>query len=243
MDEVRAARDRFLDGYRGLVSERWPSRPVRDAEVREVPEEIAARLHRWAHYLGSPRDGLLHLGLYEPGAPRGAVPWALATVSDFDLAHLTAELPGLRAGRVAVVSRLVAFEWSPENALSYVLGRVADVLRQGQLEAVVSYVDPNLGFDGAVYRAVGGRVVARERKRRYLFLDGAYVTDRVIVEQYGTVERAAHTLGDRLEASVRPLEPLELYGWPLAGEVPGSQDRLRLVFPSASLVGGSLVSR
>ena len=234
--EADRVRERTAAGYRALTVQRAHLGSLADAVVRDVPEAVAFRLHRFAHYLGTEREGAVHLGLY--GREADAVPVGLVTASPFDLDHLREAVPGWDAGEAVVVSRLVTFPWSPPNAASYLLGQLARRAGSGASgpRVAVSYLDPNVGYGGGVYRAVGGRVVAEERKRRYLYRLGSYVTDRTVIERFGTAAVDALPTSFGATASVRQLRPLRVYAWALSSgaEVP---DPVGRVEPSRALVG------
>jgi hypothetical protein len=68
---------------------------------------------------------------------------------------------------------------------------------------LLTYLDPNVGFTGGIYQADNWTLLGWERKKRYLYLDGEYITDREAIRRYGTADFAALTvrLGSRLERS------------------------------------------
>lgn len=186
-------------------------------EIVEVPPPLAAAVHRSFHYLGTAREGSLHLGLRAPrvGLERGLL--ALATFSKLDVPHLIDSLafPPSSNARALVLSRLFAFASAPKNTMSYLLGRACDRLRQQDrhLRVVFTYLNPNLGFHGTVYRASNWRLYGFEYKRRYLYLDGDYLTERRALELFGSCDevRLARMLGPRFARSLQPLRPLEIY--------------------------------
>jgi len=183
-------------------------RELRLIEDREIADELFANFH----YLGSPRrDGSSLLACAE------AVPAAAASISPMDLPHLerAAGVAG-RAEAAAVVSRVFAFDWVPRNTVSYLLGRLRRRLAEQapHTEVLVTYVNPNLGFDAASLRADNWRLVAREHGTRYAYLDGDYVTDRQLSAAFGSTDpdHLRRRLGDRLTFSRWPLLPLDVYG-------------------------------
>jgi len=215
-----------------------------EGHLVQVAPELAAPLHRHFHYLGSPRADGLHLGLACGQSTRHAL-LGLVTLSTFDLEHLAGPiLPPVRACEVLVLSRLVAFPWSPRNTASFMLARLREYLRQCRpaVRVLLTYLDPNLGFTGATYRADNWVLLGRECKKRYLYLDREYVTDRDLIRRHGTADFAKlrPLLGSRLEQSRRPLEPLVLYGRFLDRHL-GKEIMARTpreVQPPCELVGG-----
>jgi hypothetical protein len=184
-----------------------------------VDSSIAHILHQSYHYLGSPRKESIHLGLYaEDFTTRNTRLLAIATLSPFDLKHIEDALPlSIKSDQVLVLSRLFAFDWCPRNTVSYTLGRVFNWLREQfpHIELLLTYLDPNLGFEGTVYKATNWTLLGREKKSPYLYLDSEYVTTRRMIQLYGTADFAKLKikLVNRISASTRPLRPLEIYGY------------------------------
>lgn len=184
-----------------------------------VDPSTAQFIHQVHHYLGSFRGDGIHLGLYsnEQVNHRPRL-MSIVSLSPFDLSHIADALPlGLRQEQVLVLSRLFAFDWCPHNTISYSLGRVFEWLRERlpHIKMLLTYLNPNLGFTGTVYKATNWVLFGRESKRRYLYLDSNYVTDRHMIRAYGTadLERLRVLLGDRVLSSVLPLRPLEVYAY------------------------------
>lgn len=189
---------------------------LRQTELRCVPDSIAAFLHRHFHYLSSPRPDGTHLGLYPDWADDVAFPVCLMTFSPFDLPHLTSKLPsGVEGSEVLVLSRLIAFSSAPYNALSYALGKARRWLRihQPSVKLLISYLDPNVNFDGATYKAANWWLLGFENKERYLYIDSDFVSNREMIDQFGTArfEPLQELLGERIEKSVQPLKPLMIF--------------------------------
>lgn len=181
-----------------------------------VDSDLAQAIHRAFHYLGSPRHEGIHLGLYAEclgwRRPRMV---SLVTLSPFDLRHIRDALPfGIRPEEVLVLSRLFAFATAPPNTVSFTLGRVFAWLKthQPHTKALLSYLNPNLGFRGTVYKATNWQLLGEEAKSRYLYIDGNYVTDRYAIRNYGTADarKLAGILGAEFSTSLQPLHPLQL---------------------------------
>jgi len=140
----------------------------------------------------------------------------LLSFSDLDIEAIERSLaPKLPASRVRILSRVYSASWVPRNSLSRMLALATRELRrrEADLEALLTYVNPGLGFDGASYRAANWRLFGRELGTRYSYLDENYITDRELSRLFGTSESTTLTymLGDRIAFSRMPLPPLNLY--------------------------------
>ena len=180
----------------------------------ELSASEAHRIHEQDHYLGTARDGR-HLGLFHRGRAL-----SLLTLSDLDVSFLRNQLPDhLSSAEVLVVSRIVVSKLAPPNTASFMLGRAFAWLRRHRPEVrlLLTYLDPNLGFSGALYRATNWSHFAVEPKSAYIYLDGTHITLRELRKRYGTYEWSAlrHTLGSRLSTSLIKLEPLTVLGYSL----------------------------
>lgn len=189
------------------------------SRIAHVDESLADLIHESYHYLGSPRKESMHLGLYarEFGISRESLA-AVGTFSRFDLSHMSDSLPAKISGdQVLVLSRFFAFHGSPRNTVSFAMSRMLRYVSEQSphVKLILSYLNPNLGFTGASYRASNWSLFGIERKERYLFLDGRYVTDREMVSSYGTAKYdiLKKHLGDRLERSKGLLKPLHVYAY------------------------------
>jgi hypothetical protein len=176
---------------------------LRDLSFGAVSEELAATVMGRFHYLHSPRFGSLHLGSHTSD---GRVA-ALVSLSELDLPTVAASLPfAIAAEEALVVSRVFAFDWAPQNTISHLLGRLERLLRaeRPDIRFLVTYLNPNLGFDGASYRAANWFLFAHETGTRYAYLDGDYLTDRA-------VDRLPEADRRRVAYSAMPLAPLRIY--------------------------------
>lgn len=238
-------RARYRTLPKGLLA--GPASPIalRSTRLGTVAAGTAASIHACLHYLGSPRGEGIHLGLL-PLAEEGqfAQLLSLGTLSQFDLPHVASCLPfGIRPEQVLVLSRLFASPWAPRNTISHTLGRVRSWLREKRpdVRMLLTYLDPNAGFHGSVYRAANWSLFGIERKKRYLYLDGEYVTDRRMIREHGTADyqQLSSLLGKRIETSRTPLRPLELYVYYLDRRLQNRKgdERRREFVPPPSLVG------
>lgn len=181
---------------------------------RAAPE-IARRIHEHCHYLGSFRSGE-HLALRtELSADAPIV--ALATLSSLDVEPLMRFLPrGVEPANALVLARLVSHPAAPRNTLSFLLGRVRAWLndQRPEIRLLLTYLDPNLGFSGTIYRASNWVPFCEEPKQAYQYLDGRYVTSRELRRRFGTddFELLQSNLGDRISRSSIELRPMLVYG-------------------------------
>jgi hypothetical protein len=189
---------------------------LRQTSLGVVDIDLALAIHKCFHYLGSPRREGIHLGLYAEVPDGGSRPLlSTVTLSPFDLRHIEDALPfGIRSDEVLVLSRLFAFPSAPWNTVSFTLGRLFSWLRTEApyVKALLTYLNPNLGFRGTVYKATNWNVLGEEIKGRYLYICGDYVTDREAVRRYGTADPAklAATLGAAFCTSTKTLRPLKV---------------------------------
>jgi hypothetical protein len=189
-----------------------PTIPASPTELGVAPAEAstARAIEEHFHYIHSFRDDAVAYAAFSDDHPA-----ALATVSPLDLEPLIGTLPfGLAAEEVGIVSRVFAFDWAPRNTITYLLARVArKVFERGATKLLLTYLNPNLGFTGASYRAGNWALYAREHGTRYAYLDGDYITDRKLAERFGASSPKALdvALDGRIEFSHVRLAPLELY--------------------------------
>jgi hypothetical protein len=177
---------------------------VSELVFREVEEPLATMVMKRLHYLHSPRWESVHLGSYTSEGRLAA----LVSVSPLDLGTIVAALPpDVAADETLVVSRVFAFDWAPRNAISHLLASVERRLREERPEVrlLLTYLNPNLGFDGASYRAANWMLFGHEAGTRYGYLDDNYITDREISGLPAADRR-------RVVYSLMPLAPLVLFG-------------------------------
>src|SRR5207245_11774724 len=129
---------------------------------------------------------------------------ALAAFSPFDLSHVSGLLPTTEA-RVMVLSRVFVFDWAPRNCVSYLLAKARSWIEEEvpSTAMLLTYVNPNVGFTGASYRASGWVSFAEEEPTVYAYVDGLYTTERALVQRFGTSQPAelSALLGARFETS------------------------------------------
>ena len=192
---------------------------LKNTQLRLVDNATAHIIHEAHHYLGSPRNDGLHLGLYTNEVnQRNEKLLSIATLSPFDLIHISDLLPTeIHPEQVMVLSRLFAFDWCPKNTISFSLGRLFAWVREKlpNVKMLITYLNPNLGFNGTVYSSSNWTLFGLERKERYLYLNGNYVTDRQMINLHGTAKyEKLHTIiGDEISKSIHPMQPLKVYSY------------------------------
>jgi hypothetical protein len=237
--EARSELTRVAENFRLKLAE-WPEfgavedSALDSSPMRMVDSSVAARYHADLHYLTSARPEGVHLGLF---AADRDLPFTLLSFVAFDLDHLRPHLPdGTLPEQVLVLARQVTVGTTPANAWSFAFGRACRWLRRNRPEVrlLITYLDVNLGFRGASYRAANWRAVADEPKGRYVFVDGTPITNRELVQRFGTArfDDLVTILGSRITRTAVPLRPLSVLGYALL-----HPDRRR----SAALFSGNRV--
>jgi hypothetical protein len=164
------------------------------------------------HYLRSFREDSRHFGLFgcDPDDP---VALASTSANDVNVLVRIALRNGVMAEQSRVVSRVFAFPAAPPNAISMLLGRVGRFERQADVQMLLTYVNPNLGFNGGSYRASNWTLAGEEPGTAYDYVGGTYVTGRALQHRYGTTDpvRLGQLLGPRYARSYMPLLPLWVF--------------------------------
>ncbi|HXM46205.1 MAG TPA: hypothetical protein VN924_33540 [Bryobacteraceae bacterium] len=208
-------------------------------------KDEAVAIHKQMHYIGSPRPDGIHLSLRAPVSQGGHL-LCLATLSQMDLPHLGPLLPSSTnlLDEFLVLSRFFVVDGGGPNLASHFLGRVFAWVRSNlpDIAGLLTYLNPNVGFTGALYRATNWVMIGLEHKRRYLYLDDEYVTDRRMIEDFGTADHAilARRVGARITRSRSTLAPLKVYAYPLRRRLRRQLSQLegrRGVQPPISRVG------
>jgi len=193
------------EDYRG-----WSRRPPIPAlekskiEVRPCDPAIAQEIYRRFHYIGSCRDALIHIGLFDACFP---IPFALAALSEMDILELKKLLPRDQGGDTLVLSRVFAFSWAPRNSISFLLGAVHAWVRDNAsgVRDLITYLNPNLGFSGSSYAAANWRPLL-ETPAQYLYLNDNYISCRT----YLALEEGARS---GVKRSLYQLEPLRIFAY------------------------------
>ncbi len=168
------------------------------AYVCETSADMAAIIHERFHYIGSGRDGR-HFALQFADRQ---MPAALVTLSEMDVQKLKAYLPTARGKPSLVLSRMFSFRWAPRNSITYLLGWVGRWLKnEKQLESLLTWVNPNLGFQGSSYRAANWIHIGSE-PTTYRYIKGDYLTARQLFRN----SECASSVVDTAQLNLAPLQ-------------------------------------
>lgn len=186
---------------------------LEELEFAEVDEAVARYICRTFHYLGSHRPGAQSYALLAPEG--GVVGLGVTAGCDVDrLRQLASAQLGDEAPRI--LARVFAFEGAPPNSLTRLFKLVAGAEQLQGHGSLLTYVNPNMGFTGASYRAGNWQLLGEEVGTTYRYLDGNYVTDRELARLFGRSRldeaRLRGLFGDRYQRSAMRLDPLAVYG-------------------------------
>lgn len=172
-----------------------------ELEVRIIKQQDAEPVLAHFHYLRSFReDSVSVAALYKHRIV------ALCSVSPLDLSALARRLRIDSFREAAMISRVFAFDWAPRNVISYLLARTDESKAvSSNVRVLLTYLNPNMGFTGASYKAANWVQLGLETGTRYAYLHGEYITDRRL-SSLPPFERHS------VEYSQMPLLPLEVMG-------------------------------
>lgn len=220
--------------------------------TKKLPVELRGRLversgkyvepiHHLGHYLRSSRITGRHFELVCANSLREEVPVGVVSFSPSDLGHLTNSIEQIDGcANTWILTRLITYPWSPRNTASYLVARALRALRCEELDVgpVLSYCDRNVGFSGGIYRALNARLLLQERKQRYAFEKGEYVSDRYLIRKYGSAHVSRlRKQGIKVGSSTLRLTPLDIWYWPTKRSKGFEHRRTLSVYPSPELVG------
>jgi hypothetical protein len=181
----------------------------RSMKLVRLEDETAKIIFEKLHYIRSHRPHSRTWGLLT-----GDTIVAAACVSRFDLNHI--QLPSAyQTDEIRVLSRVYAFENAPVNTLSRLFSLVAKAEKLTGARLLLTYVNPNLGFSGASYRAANWNLFGFERGTRYQYVDGRYITDRFAELSFGAHDPSilSKLLGNRHRCVMHGLLPLSLFAY------------------------------
>ena len=136
--------------------------------------EVAPFLSHF-HYLRSVRQDSIFVGAFYKGQLA-----AVCSVSPLDLPSVIEQLPIANSAQGAVISRVFAFDWAPRTSSPTCWhAPSAPILPvREDVRILLTYLNPNMGFTGASYRAANWMIVGHETGTRYAYLNERYITDR-----------------------------------------------------------------
>lgn len=198
-------------------------------------------IHQLGHYLRSSRITGRHFELVCANSLQKEVPVGIVSFSPSDLGHLTNSIEQIDGcANTWVLTRLITYPWSPRNTASHLVARAIRTLRREELDVgpVLSYCDRNVGFSGGIYKALNARLLLQERKQRYAFEKGEYVSDRYLIQNYGSAHVSRlRRQGIKVGSSTLRLTPLDIWYWPSKRNRRFEHRRTLSVDPPRELVG------
>ena len=207
---------------------------LRDLLFEKIDVSRALPLLTLLHYLRSTRQASLYFALVDPV---NRLPVTLCSLSPLEWKRIASRIcaeVGVPRERVWDVSRVYSVDGAPHNAISLLLSRVRNYVRQNvpNADLLVTAVDPNLGFTGCSYRAAGWQQWMSVRARPYLYENGCYISVRQLRERFGTsslMELRAEYPGRFEQSSVKLLDSM-IFCCSVNGEttVVHDQERRRL---------------
>jgi hypothetical protein len=156
--------------------------PIDDLEFCEMDAAVMQVVNRDFHYIGTTRVHVVGLGLFRPDHSLGELPLSSVTLSAFDLDNISDECQDVNHESALVVSRVYAFPWAPRNSLSHLLRQARRWVKahRPEIRWLVTYVNPNLGFTAASYRADNWSLMGAEEFDAWYDASGNYITPRAV---------------------------------------------------------------
>jgi hypothetical protein len=221
-EEILAVSDLLEEGKRKYAHEytrslQPPERPIvlGDLEFGPLDADTAKMYHETFHYIGSYRRGQ-HFAFRDRNSGRIV---CIGSVASFDLKHAEEKIaPHVDPRSVFVFSRFFAFRWAPPNTFSHFWGKLRrQMIEQHDTKLMLSFINPNVGFNASSHKAAQWMEFAHEEGTRYMYLDGRYRTMRFFVENYGISDpdQLKEKLGNSFQVSTIDLRPMLILAIPL----------------------------
>lgn len=181
-----------------------------------TPQEVDLLIGR-LHYLRSVRHDAINLCLRHRSLQ---IAVSIISLSPFDLYHVNVE--PYSNSSCLVLSRMYSLAHLPSNFNSYFIGRMVHWIKTSHpnFRLILTYLNRNVGFTGTIYRSTNWTLIARETGTRYTYLNGDYISDRTLKNQFSEVEIKCLLESNKVEFSEIYLEPLEIYGLPILSNDP-----------------------
>ncbi|MBV8368355.1 MAG: hypothetical protein JO036_05400 [Candidatus Eremiobacteraeota bacterium] len=208
-----AAQAYLLVPSEALQVPRDAPKDVNDARFVTIDEDEARFVNERLHYLRSHRKASASFGL-RTVASSSLI--AMVSVSRPDEAELAPLLPhGVRLQNTAMIARVFAKRWAPPNTISYLLARTERQISQAfsGTNFALTYVNANLGFTGASYRAANWSLLGTN-PTHYSYVDADYQSDRQLIARFNTAlaSELRARLGTRFQRVTTGLLPLLVFG-------------------------------
>lgn len=158
-----------------------------EVEFRIVESPTGLAIQENLHYIGQPReDTVYHFGLYREGEK---FPFAYSAYSVLDRNYLFEALPfDCRMEEILVLTRAFNVNSSPANSMSLLFSLGADYIKHlngEHYQAIISAVNPNILFKGAIFKGASFYVFATAPFLP-LYYSGNYVTRKSL----GSLDRS-----------------------------------------------------
>jgi hypothetical protein len=167
---------------------------------RPVDQTLSSACAKTFHYLHTPRlDDLFAFGAFLPGE---TVPFAWVSYGEVDrkYKHSMLQAAGLDHTKSLELTRAWNHEHSPRNTMSMLYAYAHTAIQQHwvtkkntPLKSIITAVNPNLGFRGSAFRAVGFKVIG-EKPTTYHYLVDQFDT-RIYATRRDLADHQAKTNG------------------------------------------------
>jgi len=200
----------YQESNLSYLNDDYSSLPIENLIVEPVNGEIVNVLLGKLHFLNSIRENSINLGLKE--IKNGRI-LGVISFSSFDLFHIDTS-PFLHE-EVKILSRLFTINKLSRNMLSRFIKLAKSWLSNNlpEIKLLLTYLNPNVGYRGTIYKATNWKIYAREHNVRYVYLNGNYVTDRFLYKTFGTAnsEKLKEIGASDITFSKIKLHPLIIY--------------------------------
>lgn len=154
-----------------------PDQRLKDLDVVRISEQEGRIISESFHYLHTSRSNSEHYVLTS-GLPLWSAYFCISPPGfDDKNDSLVDDYPASPGKRISFVSRAYTRDSAPRNSVSYALARI---LRSSHLastsSAVLTAVDPNLGFTGSSYLALNWEPLVQLEARPYAYVAGRFQT-------------------------------------------------------------------
>ncbi len=185
------------DMHQAVATEKYSGQEI---IFRPVERRLSSVCAKTFHYLHTPRpDDLFAFGAFLPGE---TIPFAWVSYGEVDrkYKHAMMQAVGLDHTHSLELTRAWNHENSPHNTMSMLYAYAHTLVQQHwvsehskPLQSIVTAVNPNLGFRGSAFRAVGFKLIG-EKPTAYYYLLGQS-NKRSYTTRRGLVKHQARTSG------------------------------------------------
>lgn len=153
---------------------------VSDWTVDKIDYRLAKSIVVENHYSHSMPSAEVSLGLYYKDRCAGVVVYGPSASS-----KMKQSLP---SSNYLELVRLFAFDWTPKNVESYLIGQSIKWIRnhRSDIKVLVSFADPSEGHFGTIYQATNWLYCGKSLGDKWYIIDGKKTHPRSVVAKYGT---------------------------------------------------------